>query len=71
MVQKSDSSRRALGITKYHKLKGNKRTVVIFPLGIWRTAVDLALDNDETFSSLLNRALRNEINMKLGEIPKE
>jgi hypothetical protein len=74
MVQKEENpktTRRAMGITKFYKSKNMKRTIVLLPEGQWRTAKDISLDNGETFTAFLIRALQREINRQLAKLPME
>ena len=66
----NQKTRKQLGTTEYYKSKKEKRTVVILPLGTWRAAKDLALDNDENFTDFLKRALHNEVDRELKEKQK-
>lgn len=54
-----------MGTTEYYKTKKLKRTIVMIPIGTWRAAKDIALDNDENFTEFLNRALHNEVDRQV------
>ena len=64
-MQKQQNTRKEMGTTEYYKSKKLKRTVVMIPMGTWRAAKDIALDNDENFTEFLNRALHNEVDRQV------
>ena len=67
MQKQEKNTRKEMGTTEYYKTKKLKRTVVMIPIGTWRAAKDIALDNDENFTEFLRRALHNEVDRQIKE----
>ena len=67
MQKQEKNTRKDMGTTEYYKSKKLKRTIVMIPIGTWRAAKDIALDNDENFTEFLKRALHNEVDRQIKE----
>ena len=67
MQKQEGNTRKEMGTTEYYKTKKLKRTVVMIPIGTWRAAKDIALDNDENFTEFLKRALHNEVDRQIKD----
>ena len=65
MQKQERNTRKEMGTTEYYKSKKLKRTVVMIPMGTWRAAKDIALDNDENFTEFLKRALQSEVDRQV------
>jgi hypothetical protein len=65
MIEQSQLTRKQAGVTKYYQDKQVKRILALVPEHLWRVGKELSMNNRETFTSFLIRALQNEINREL------
>jgi hypothetical protein len=65
MIKQSQITRKEAGVTKYYQDKQVKRVLALVPENLWRVGKEISMNNRETFTAYLIRALTNQINHDL------